>query len=108
MLRLLGLLSLAASISLASGCAMCCHPFDCHYQYQGGRWVRDIPDRGRVGSAFDEAGHRVDDDTAPAQAQAVPTPAEPLPVPSVNGDTNSRLMPQRPQRGATEPYLPME
>ena len=108
MLRLLGLLSLVGSISLASGCAMCCHPFDCHYQYQGGRWVRDIPDRGRVGSAFDEAGHRVDDGTALAPAEAEPTPAEPLPAPAANGGAKSRLVPQRPQRGATEPYLPME
>ena len=102
MSRLLGLLSLAASLSLASGCAMCCHPYDCHYLYQGGRWVRDIPDRGRVGSAFEEAGHRVDD-AAPQQLEPAPTPAASAPV---QPNPNSRLVP--PRAGGMTPYLPME
>ena len=107
MTRLLGLLSLAALMSLASGCAMCCHPYDCHYLYQGGRWVRDVPDRGRVGSAFEEAGHRVDDvaETQPQQATPASPPANVAP------NSNSRLVPQRtpatmPRNNA--PYLPVE
>lgn len=56
-----GLLSLVLGAMLSSGCAMCCAPFDCNYPYVGGRWVRDNPSEGRVGSAFAPAGHRVDD-----------------------------------------------
>jgi len=136
MARLLGWISLAASLSLASGCAMCCHPYDCHYLYQGGRWVRDIPDSGRVGSAFAEAGHRVDDGmpiTAGSAPQANQLPAPPNqpnpslepfleqeaepglrpnlnsnPNPNLNPNSSSRLVPSRSNGGTMGPYLPTE
>jgi hypothetical protein len=60
-----------------SGCATCCAPFDEHYPAVGGRWVRDNPTHGRVGSAFEPAGHKVDEVAAtPAEL----TPAEPTPA----------------------------
>ena len=93
-----GLLLLCVA-SLMSGCAMCCAPFDCHYLYQGGPWVRHNPTSGRVGSAFDEAGGP---NTGGEVLQEEPVPAdagaEPIPVPT---DTRS-VMPQR--RGQS--YLP--
>lgn len=75
MARSLAALLLVSTISLASGCAMCCAPNDCDYLYQGGAWVRHNPSSGRVGSAFDEAG-------GPAIIARAdePTPAEPLPA----------------------------
>jgi hypothetical protein len=45
---------------VGSGCAMCCAPYDDYYPAVGGRWVRDNPTEGRVGSAFAPAGHRVE------------------------------------------------
>jgi hypothetical protein len=72
----LGLLSLALGVMISSGCAMCCAPFDCNYPYVGGRWVRDNPSEGRVGSAFAPAGHRVDDATM-VEGNQVPTEAVP-------------------------------
>jgi hypothetical protein len=77
----LGLLSLVlgAIAMMSSGCAMCCAPFDCNYTYVGGRWVRDNPSEGRVGSAFAPAGHRVDDvpttphGAAPQETEIVPS-----------------------------------
>jgi hypothetical protein len=50
----LGLVSVAAL--LASGCAMCCNPYDEAYGYTGGRWPRTDLCHGRVGSAFAPAG----------------------------------------------------
>lgn len=124
MARLLGWISLAALLSLSSGCAMCCHPYDCHYLYQGGRWVRDIPDSGRVASAFDEAGHRVDEGV-PVEHQQLPAEGHPgavntLPAPQENMNRarepgmspnmipNSRLSPNRAPGGMMRPYLPAE
>jgi hypothetical protein len=78
MARRFGLVILALPLLLASGCAMCCAPYDCYYPYCGGRWVRDIPDSGRVGSIFEPAGTRVEGDPAHA-GEAVPTPAEAAP-----------------------------
>lgn len=60
MSRLLALHSLLGLLLLSSGCAMCCAPYDYDYPFQGGRWVRNNPSSGRVGSAFDEAGGPVD------------------------------------------------
>lgn len=86
-------------LPLASGCAMCCAPYDCSYPYVGGAWVRHNPDSGRVGSAFDEAG-------GPAMAGEVlegePTPAEQAPTTTVPG-TRSVL-----PRARGETYLPTE
>jgi hypothetical protein len=73
----LGLLSLALGVMISSGCAMCCAPYDCNYPYIGGRWVRDNPCDGRVGSAFAPAGHRVEEATV-AHGSQTPTEAMPL------------------------------
>jgi hypothetical protein len=69
------------SCLLASGCAMCCAPFDWDYPYVGGSWVRHNPSSGRVGSKFDEAGG-----PAGVTATGEPTPAQP---PSVPADSSS-------------------
>jgi hypothetical protein len=74
MARQLGLLIVMAGLSCASGCATCCAPYDDYYPAVGGRWVRDNPAHGRVGSAFAPAGHRVDE-LATASAEATPTEA---------------------------------
>jgi hypothetical protein len=93
MARRLSVLVVVAIASWSSGCATCCAPFDDYYPTVGGRWVRDNPTCGRVGSAFDPAGHRVDDVAAASTTE--PTPAEPA---------AQSLMPRR--DGAT--YLPTE
>ena len=84
-------------IAMSSGCAMCCAPFDCHYLYQGGAWVRHNPTSGRVGSAFDEAGGP--NPEAALLTEPTPAAAEPEPVPVPTG-TRSVM----PRRGAS--YLP--
>jgi hypothetical protein len=48
--------SLIAILATTAGCAMCGSPFDYSYSAYGGRWQRDDPDCGRVGSLFDPAG----------------------------------------------------
>jgi hypothetical protein len=48
--------SLLAVLAVTTGCAMCGSPFDYSYSAHGGRWQRDDPDCGRVGSLFDPAG----------------------------------------------------
>ena len=68
------LLAVVAFASWSSGCATCCAPYTDYYPAIGGRWVRDNPTCGRVGSAFDAAGHKVDDVAASATE---PTPARP-------------------------------
>lgn len=74
------LLILLTSLSLGSGCAICCAPYDCDYPYVGGRWVRHNPSTGRVGSAFDEAGGPID--AVPSGATTgEPTPAQPTELP---------------------------
>jgi hypothetical protein len=72
----LGLVALIAGVLISSGCAMCCAPYDDHYPYVGGRWVRDNPSHGRVGSAFEPAGHRVEEVAAATE----PTPASEMPT----------------------------
>src|SRR6185295_17138295 len=69
MRRLLAMSSLLGLALLVSGCAMCCAPYDCDYPYVGGRWVRNNPSSGRVGSIFDEAGAAVE-----AASASQPTP----------------------------------
>lgn len=76
----IALVALVAGLLLSSGCAMCCAPHDDHYPYVGGRWTRDNPTHGRVGSAFEPAGHRVEDGTL-----AEPTPASETPMPLRDG-----------------------
>ena len=95
---------LLSLISLASGCATCCAPYDCHYLYKGGAWVRHNPTSGRVGSAFDEAGGPAHEgeyiEGESTTSEGEPTPAEPEPIPVPVGTRS--VMPQR--RGQT--YLP--
>src|SRR5262245_22181555 len=77
-------LSLVACVlGFSSGCAMCCAPFDYDYQNVTGRWVRNNPSGGRVGSAFDEAGAPAGVVTTSAEQippqVGTPTPAVPAP-----------------------------
>jgi len=68
-------LSLVTSlVGLSSGCAMCCAPYDYDYISTAGRWVRNNPTSGRVGSAFDEAGGPID--VVPVAVTEAPTPAQ--------------------------------
>lgn len=71
----LGLLAVVVLAFYSSGCATCCAPFDDYYPAVGGRWVRDNPTCGRVGSAFESAGHKVDEIAAATVVE--PTPAQP-------------------------------
>lgn len=91
MRRLLGISLVLPLLTLAGGCAMCCAPYDGHYLYQGGAWVRHNPESGRVGSLFDEAGAPVT--LAPATAPAL--------TPAVPPGTRSVI-----PRDAGETYLP--
>jgi len=75
MARLVGLAAMLGLALYASGCATCCAPYDDYYPAVGGRWVRDNPTSGRVGSAFEPAGHKVDEVAAAAAVE--PTPAQP-------------------------------
>ena len=75
MARKLSLLVVVASAWWSSGCATCCAPFDEYYPAVGGRWVRDNPTCGRVGSAYQPAGHKVDEVAAATVTE--PTPAQP-------------------------------
>ena len=52
--------SLIAVLAATTGCAMCGSPFDYTYSAHGGRWERDDPVEGRVGSAFAPAGAKAD------------------------------------------------
>jgi hypothetical protein len=90
--RLLGWSLLAGLMSLSSGCAICCAPFDYNYLVTGGRWTRYNPSSGRVGSAFDEAGGP--SDVAVVSAAGEPTPAQPA-----QQAGPSQLRPGQPMRG---------
>ena len=48
----------------STGCAMCDNSHDASYTALGGKWQRDTPHSGRVGSAFDPAGMQVVDSSA--------------------------------------------
>lgn len=101
MARALNLLSLIAVLSLLSGCAVCAHPFDCSYQYQGGVWQRNNPDYGRVGSAFTpEVGSKVETVPATTIVQGEPTPAP------RSGQPGQPTRPVRPRTSMGEAYLP--
>lgn len=52
----LGWLAALMTIVAASGCSICCTPFDDAYPTYGGKWERTDQFRGRVGSAFEPAG----------------------------------------------------
>ena len=97
MARAFALLSLIATLSLSSGCATCCNPFDGAYLYQGGAWVRNDPEYGRVGSAFTpEVGSKVIPDQVVVQ-EGAPTPAA-RPAPATQ--------PLPPNTRMGESYLP--
>lgn len=101
MAQRLALLAIAFPIMLASGCAICCAPYDYYYPACGGRWVRDNPTCGRVGSILEPAGSRVDDGLAVDEnGQPLPTTAAPAPA----ADGMRSVMPRRPGNG----YLPTE
>jgi hypothetical protein len=91
MLRRLALLAAIVPVLWASGCATCCAPYDDYYPAVGGRWVRDNPAQGRVGSAFAPAGHRVDE-VATTTVGATPTDAgQPGSAPLPERDGSSYL-----------------
>ena len=58
-----------------TGCAMCDNSQDGTYPAFGGKWQRDNPVSGRVGSLFDPAGVQVTDQVTLSEAE--PTLAEP-------------------------------
>jgi hypothetical protein len=94
MARALALLSIVTTIALTSGCATCCNPFDNAYLYQGGAWVRNDPEYGRVGSAFTpEVGSKVIPDQVvvqagqPTQAVRPAPPTQPLPPNTTMGES---------------------
>jgi hypothetical protein len=103
-------LSLVAGlVSLSSGCAMCCAPFDCDYPALAGRWVRHNPTSGRVGSAFDEAGGPADVISVSASEDATPTPPPARVQPAAPPPPAARRSPQTRSvipRDMGETYLP--
>ncbi|WP_254509052.1 hypothetical protein [Anatilimnocola floriformis] len=70
---------LAATLfASASGCRICCAPYDYHFGYTGGAWVRDNPTTGRVGSVFEPAGYKqASDSVDPANGQPTQADQEP-------------------------------
>ena len=52
-------LFLALAAPLLGGCAVCASVDDYNYAAHGGRWQRDDPSHGRVGSLFTPVGHDV-------------------------------------------------
>ncbi len=92
----LGLLALVAL--LASGCAMCCSPYDEAYGYSGGRWQRTDLCSGRVGSAFAPAGAEGDiiiegaPDELPPPAPSPPANQGPLKSIKKSSDWSGDLM----------------
>lgn len=75
---------------------MCCAPHDFDYLATTGRWVRNNPTSGRVGSMFDEAGGPAD--MIPIAATE-PTPAQAEPAPAPYPQPQSRMAP-----GNAAPY----
>lgn len=67
----------------ASGCSVCCTPFDDAYPAYGGKWERTNRFHGRVGSAFDPAGGPVGETISAEEVYEeieTPTPAVPTPA----------------------------
>lgn len=102
MARRFGLLVVALPLVLSTGCALCCAPYDCHYPYVGGKWVRENPTSGRVGSVFDPAGSPVEGHHL-AEGEQTPTPAQL--APETQGPSNMRSV--MPRRNGNS-YLPTE
>jgi hypothetical protein len=61
----------------ASGCAMCCSPYDYAYGHQGGILQRTDLCHGRVGSAFAPAG--APGEFVIEESEGVPLPEAPVP-----------------------------
>ena len=98
------LLAVVAIGSWSSGCATCCAPFDDYYPMVGGRWVRDNPTYGRVGSAFDAAGHKVDDVATTTATESAPTQPGTTAEPGATVQPGTTVRPRR--DGAS--YLPTD
>jgi hypothetical protein len=81
MSRLWALSLVVCVLSLSSGCAMCCAPFDWDYQSVAGRYTRNNPSSGRVGSAFDDAGGVSETIVTSAAEPSIPTVAPEQAVP---------------------------
>lgn len=87
------LVSCAALLALAAGCAMCSSCDDYSYAASGGRWERLDPCFGRVGSAFTpEVGTEVDGAPSEPSSESIPpgepTPAnDPAPIPPVQEES---------------------
>ena len=60
-------LTLAACCLLFVGCTTCASPYDDTYSAFGGVWERDLDNVGRVGSAFSDVGHRVEEEAVPVE-----------------------------------------
>ena len=70
--RLVRGFALVAFTTAVAGCSICSNCHDESYAAYGGRWERVELDRGRLGSAFDPAGQRVEetpDASQPAESQ---------------------------------------
>ncbi len=71
-----------------TGCAMCDNSQDCSYPAFGGKWQRDNPFSGRVGSLFDPAGIHISEQmtlTEEGPTLAEPEAPEPEPAETVEG-----------------------
>ena len=109
MSRLWALSLVAGVVSLSSGCAMCCAPFDCDYPAVTGRWARHNPTSGRVGSAFDEAGGPADVIAVSATGEPTPAPPPTRVQPAAPPPPAGRMSPQTRSvipRNMGETYLP--
>jgi len=58
------------------GCAYCQSTFDQDYGAQGGSWERHNPTEGRVGSAFSDAGSRLEAPTEAPSSSELTSPPE--------------------------------
>jgi hypothetical protein len=121
-LRLAGGLLVIALLGGLSGCAMCCAPYDDDFGYTGGAWIRDNPSSGRVGSAFEPAGYKVNADEVSNSVEQEPTSADepatddqqPMATPEMMPEVRSQAAPHSlpsnmtsaPRLRRLQPYLP--
>jgi len=75
-----------------SGCAMCDNVEDSTYPAFGGKWQRDNPTSGRVGSVFDPAGMQVVDRNTPTEAEPSPAAPEGAAPEGVEEETSESLL----------------
>ncbi len=66
-------------LAMFSGCSMCCERWYETYGGYGGSWERVDPQRGRVGSAFSDAGVRVGTSGDSGEPEPVVEPQLPAP-----------------------------